>query len=143
MIDATFAFAPARDIAVLDLWDGEPPPTDARMIQVEPRRWWLVDAGGESGRIAGLVAGRGAVTPVGGGMMRATIAGPGWRTLLTLAGLFDAEDPAFAAGAVSSTVIHHVPVRIVATGDETCEVYCTASYAQTLRGLWRTVCKGG
>lgn len=140
MIDATFRFEPAPEVLVIDLWDGELPAVSARVLQVEPRRWWLFGAAAE---VAQAVAGRGAIAPIGGGLMRAVIDGPGWRELLTISGLFDVESPTFTTGDVASTVIHHVPVRIVATGDRSCEVYCAASYAPTLRELWQDVCKGG
>lgn len=140
MIDATFRLEPAPEVWVLDLWDGELPTLAGRVFRVEPRRWWLFDPGAE---VAREIAGRGVIAPIGGGLIRAVIEGSGWRELLTVSGLFDVDNPAFANGAVASTVIHHVPVRIAVTGVRSCEVYCAASYAPTLRELWQDVCKGG
>lgn len=128
--DVTFAHA--GDVLALDLWSGEPPLLDGvRALQVEPRRWWLFDA-----RTRALDPGDGgALAPIGGGLVRATLTG-GWRDTLMLAGWFDAEDPRFGPGDVAATIIHHVPVWIAPVAGERCEVYFPASYAWALIQLW-------
>ncbi len=140
MIDTTVTatIEPAGDVIILDLWDGALPPLDATItaLQVEPRRWWLVGAARHGAAIAADIADRGALTPIGGGLVRATLTGPGWRSLLTVSGCFDSEDPSFAPGRVAATVIHHVPVWIAVTGVERCDVFLAASYAATLADLW-------
>ncbi|CAN5382652.1 hypothetical protein BH10PSE14_BH10PSE14_32340 [soil metagenome] len=142
MTDApvTLTMAPAGDVIVLDLWAGMLPALDPaiRVLPVEPRRWWLVDAAPHADAIAATIAANGALTPIGGGLVRATLSGPGWRDLLTVSGCFDSEHPGFATGQVAATVIHHVPVWIAVTGDATGEVYMAASYAPTLAALWTT-----
>lgn len=143
MTDVAVTSAPAGDIVVLDLWGGAPPASDVRMLRVEPARWWLIDAGAALGEIEAAIAGRGALAPVGGGLVRFTLDGPGWREHLMLSAFFDAEDPAFGPGAVAGTVIHHVPVRIAPVGDTRCEVFAPASYASTLEHLWRGPAQGG
>lgn len=141
MIDdrVTLTIAPAGDVIALDLW-GAGDPRDAligiRHIQAEPRRWWLFDAAGRADAVAARIGDAGALTAMGGGLMRATLTGPGWRALLTISGLFDCENPGFGPGAVAATIIHHVPVLIAVTGDLACEVYFAASYAPTLVELW-------
>lgn len=139
MTDAvTVAMAPAPDLMALDLWDGALPDLGGiRAVRVEPMRWWLIDAAANAAAIAADLGTRGAITPFGGGVVRATLTGPGWRDLLSISGVFDSGDPSFTVGKVASTVIHHVPVRIVMTGGEACEVYCPASYAAALGALWR------
>ena len=143
MIDApvTVTMEPAGDVIVLDLWDGALPPLDATIttLPVEPRRWWLIGAARHIAGIAVDVAERGALTPIGGGLVRAALTGSGWRSLLTVSGCFDSEDPEFGPGQVAATVIHHVPVWIAVTGDDRCDVYFAASYAETLADLWRSV----
>ncbi|PTS81600.1 sarcosine oxidase subunit gamma [Sphingomonas sp. HMWF008] len=140
MIDPPVAFslAPAGDVIALDLWDGTPPspPVGTRMVQVEPRRWWLLDAAAHAAALAEQIAATGALTPIGGGLTRATLTGPGWRELLTISGCFDVEDPRFGVGRIAATTLHHVPVWIAPTGEETCEVYLANSYAATLNDLW-------
>ena len=140
MIDApvTLSAAPAGDVIVLDLWDGASPPAapDTRMLHVEPRRWWLIDAGAHAPDMAVRIGDAGALTPIGGGLIRVTLAGPGWRALLTVSGCFDSENPGFGIGQVAATAIHHVPVWIAVTGDNECEAYMASSYAPTLIALW-------
>ena len=138
VIDVSVTTAPAGDVIVLDLWAAGAPPaeTGIRLLQVEPRRWWLIGAGEGAADIAAGIADSGAVTPIGGGLVRATLDGPGWRTLLMVSGCSDAEDPSFGIGQVAATTIHHVPVWIAVTGDTTCEVYMASSYAPALTELW-------
>lgn len=132
---------PAGDVIILDLWDGTLPPLDAAVtaLQVEPRRWWLMGAARHCAAIAADITERGALTPIGGGLVRATLAGPGWRSLLTVSGCFDSEDPSFIPGQVAATVIHHVPVWIAVIGVDRCDVFFAASYAAALAELWRSV----
>lgn len=140
MIDAAFVLAPARDTIAVDLWDGDLPDLRGRAVQVEPRRWWVFD-GGDLGSIRAAIGDRGAAVPIGGGVMRATMTGPGWRDLLSVSGFLDTE--ALHVGDCVSTVIHHVAVRILVTGDASCEVFFAASYAGTLDELWQRAAKGG
>jgi heterotetrameric sarcosine oxidase gamma subunit len=138
VIDApvTLSTAPAGDVIVLDLWDEVALPDAANLLQVEPRRWWLIDAGDGAAAIAAQIGGAGALTPIGGGLVRATLAGPGWRALLTVSACFDSENPSFAPGQVAATILHHVPVWIAVTGDNEAQVYMASSYAPTLIALW-------
>lgn len=133
----TLTIAPAGDIVAVDLWSDTAPDFGAvRAVRVEPRRWWLIDAGETVAAIVAAVADDGAATAIGGGLIRATLAGPGWRALLMVAGVFDAEDPAFGPGAAAATIIHHVPVWIVPVADDCAEVFFAASYARGLVELW-------
>ncbi len=130
--------APAGDVIALDLWEGDPPAAPG-LLQVEPRRWWLIDAADRVAEIAAQVGDKGALAPIGGGLVRATLRGPGWRALLMVSGCFDAEDSGFASGSVAATVIHHVPVWIAPASDDECHVYMATSYAPTLIALWTRV----
>jgi heterotetrameric sarcosine oxidase gamma subunit len=129
---------PAGDVVLLDLWSGDVEALcgDIVRLQVEPRRWWLLGAGDRVNALAALIADHGALAPIGGGLVRATLTGAGWRSLLMVAGLFDAEDPAFTTGSLASTMIHHIAVRIVVTGERSCDVYFAASYAPALIEHW-------
>lgn len=140
MIDAAFVLSPARDTIAVDLWEGNLPNLPGRAIKVEPRRWWLLD-GAELAEVREVIADRGAAAPIGGGLVRATITGPGWRDLLSVSGFLDTE--MLRAGDVASTVIHHVAVRVLVTDDAACEVFFAASYAGTLDELWQRAAKGG
>jgi hypothetical protein len=136
VIDASFDFAPARDLVALDLWEGnltELPLEGTEPLQVEPRRWWLIVPPARTDAIRGALGERGAIAPFGGGFVVATIAGD-WRSLLSVGGFVDKER--LREGSVTSTVIHHVPVRIVRGEGEQCQVFLAASYARTLHELW-------
>jgi sarcosine oxidase gamma subunit len=129
---------PAGDVVLLDLWSGdvEAHCGDIPRLQVEPRRWWLLGAGDRVNALGARIADHGALAPIGGGLVRATLTGAGWRSLLMVAGLFDAEDHAFTTGSLASTMIHHIAVRIVVTGGRSCDVYFAASYAPALIEHW-------
>lgn len=141
MIDARFTFAPASDVIAVDLWEDGSVTLPGRAVKVETRRWWLLD-GIDIVAVRAGVGEHGVVAAIGGGLACATITGPGWRDLLSVSSLFDSHDPQFAERAVRRTVIHHVAVTIHLTGAEACEVYCAASYAQTLDDLWRRAVGG-
>ncbi len=140
MIDASFRLAPAREVVAVDTWDGDLPLLPGRAIQVEPRRWWLFDSV-DPDAIRDAIAGRGAAAAIGGGLVCATITGPAWRDLLSVSGFLDTE--MLREDEAVGTVIHHVPVRVLVTGDRACEVYFAASYAGTLDELWQRATKGG
>jgi heterotetrameric sarcosine oxidase gamma subunit len=128
---------PAVDVVAIDLWtDAVPDFGDLRAVRVEPRRWWLIDGGDGAAEIAEALLDIGAATAIGGGLVRATLTGPGWRALLMVGGVFDAEDPGFGPGAVAATIIHHVPVWIAPLDDGTCHVFFAASYAGGLVDMW-------
>lgn len=143
MIDVSLLVSPARDVIVLDLWEGDLPDLgDVRTLKVEPARWWLVDAGAQAEAIAKAVEGHGACTPIGGGLMCAVMDGPGWRDLLSVSGLLDTRERSLAVGAVARTVIHHVPVTIAVTGPTRCEIYSASSFAPALEALWLEAIRG-
>jgi heterotetrameric sarcosine oxidase gamma subunit len=103
------------------------------LIRYEPTVW-LVE--GAPSPLEPILAEDGALTPVGGGIARIRIAGPGWRTLLMEGGFFDAESPAFAAGCSAATIIDHVAVRLRVETDDALLAYLPASYAAGLVAFW-------
>jgi heterotetrameric sarcosine oxidase gamma subunit len=78
----------------------------------------------------------GAITAIGGGLVRVRITGPAWRALLMTDGVFDAEDPAFSAGRAAATIIARVAVRLHVIDAEICEVFVPASFADGLIHSW-------
>ena len=140
MIDEAvhIAVAPAGDVVLLNLWSGDVESLCGKvpLLQVEPRRWWLLGARDRLESLEARIADHGALAPIGGGLVRATLTGAGWRSLLMVGGLFDAENPAFTTGSLASTMIHHIAVRIVVTGERSCDVYFAASYAPALIEHW-------
>lgn len=104
------------------------------LMRFEPTVW-LVE--GDVAPIGPVLGDDGALTAIGGGIVRIRLAGPGWRALLMEGGLFDAEAPALAAGCGAATVIDHVGVRLLVESDAACLAYVPASYAPGLIGFWR------
>ena len=135
--DVMISIAPAGDVVVLDIWgQGAPTLHGVRAMQVEPRRWWLVDPGSKIEAITNTLGDTGAITPIGGGLMRATLTGPGWRSQLMISGVFDAENPDFKPGDCAATIIGHVSVWIDVIGEETAHVYFAASQRGDMEQLW-------
>lgn len=103
------------------------------LLRMEPTVWL---AEGDVSALVPLLAQDGAMTAIGGGVVRFRISGPGWRRLLLADGLFDAEDPAFAPGCCAATVIAHVPVRLWVEREDAVRVYVQASLADALEAQW-------
>ena len=155
MIDVAITPLPAVPLHVLELW-GNPKSAAARfrktlgvdlpamgrsasngaitLIRFEPTVW-LVE-----GDLAGLDAALGedgALTAIGGGIVRVQLSGAGWRTLLMEGGVFDADNPAFGPGCSAATVIDHVGVRLHVTAEDSCTAYVPASYAHDMIDFWQ------
>ena len=104
-----------------------------RLIRFEPTVW-LVE--GDAAGLAQILGDDGALTAIGGGIVRVRLSGPGWRTLLMEGGLFDAESPAFAPGCSAATIIDHVAVRLHVVSDNACDAYVPASLSAGLIHFW-------
>ena len=109
------------------------------LIRYEPTVW-LVE--GDVTPLAPVLGGDGALTAIGGGIVRVAVAGPGWRRLLMEGGVFDAESPAFGPGCSAATIIDHVNVRLHVTGADQCIAYVPSSYAQGMIHFWESTASG-
>jgi heterotetrameric sarcosine oxidase gamma subunit len=111
-----------------------------RLIWVEPGVFLLRAPLGElsaaAARLEAVAWGDGAVIDITGGLARFTLAGPGWRELLTVGGVFDVENPAFTIGCTAATVLHHAAIWIDVIGEAEADVYSLPSYAQELAEAW-------
>jgi heterotetrameric sarcosine oxidase gamma subunit len=108
--------------------------TDAlRLIRYEPTVW-LVE--GDAGTLPDTLGEDGALTAIGGGIVRVRLSGKGWRTLLMEGGVFDAESPAFTAGCSAATVIDHVAVRLHVVSNNACDAYIPLSFSRGLMEFW-------
>jgi heterotetrameric sarcosine oxidase gamma subunit len=103
------------------------------LIRFEPAVW-LVE--GDFETLAVILGEDGALTAIGGSIVRVRIAGQGWRALLMECGFFDAESPSFAPGCSAATVIDHVAVRLWVECEDACIAYVPASYAAGLIAFW-------
>ncbi len=130
MIDVTITTLPAAPLYALEIWSNPAavasrfnaatgfalPPmrrsggNDAlRLIRYEPTVW-LVE--GDASALSDILAEDGAITAIGGGIVRVRLAGKGWRTLLMEGGVFDAESPDFDTGSSAATIIEHINVLL-------------------------------
>ena len=103
------------------------------LMRFEPTVWL---AEGDISVLADTLGDDGALTAIGGGIVRFRIAGPGWRELLLEGGFFDTSAAAFPVGATAATVIDHVGVRLFAESEDACIAYVPSSYAQSLHHFW-------
>lgn len=104
------------------------------LLRFEPTVW-LVD--GDATRLDDILGQDGALTAIGGGIVRVRIAGPGWRTLLMEGGAFDVEAATFTTGCCAATVIAHVAVRLMVESKDACVAFVPASYAVGLIRFWK------
>ena len=104
-----------------------------RLIRYEPSVW-LVE--GDVSGLSDVLADDGALTAVGGGVVRVRLSGTGWRTLLMEGGVFDAENPAFAPGCSATTIIDRVNVRLHVVSEDSCLAYVPLSFSSGLVHFW-------
>jgi heterotetrameric sarcosine oxidase gamma subunit len=146
---------PAAPLHALEIWSNAPavaqrfvaatgfalPPmgrtagTDAlRLIRTEPTVWLVV---GDASALPAILGDDGAITAIGGGIVRVRLSGEGWRTLLMEGGVFDAESPAFVPGSSAATIIDHIAVRLHVVSEDVCDVYVPASFSAGLVHFWK------
>jgi heterotetrameric sarcosine oxidase gamma subunit len=105
-----------------------------RLIRYEPTVW-LVE--GDVSGLTKVLADDGALTAIGGGILRVRLSGKAWRTLLMEGGVFDAESPAFAPGCSAATIIEHVNVRLHVVSENTCDAYVPLSFSKAMLHFWK------
>lgn len=109
---------------------------DLRLIRFEPTVW-LVE--GDATALYAVLGNDGALTAIGGGLVRVRLSGPGWRRVLMEGGVFDAENPAFSLGCSAATIIDHVAVRLHVLRHDACDAYVPASFSAGLVHFWKDV----
>ena len=154
MTDVTITALPAAPLHALEIWSnpaavgsrfkeafgftlpamGHSNGSDAlRLIRYEPTVW-LVE--GDTSALSGILADDGALTAIGGGIVRIRLSGKGWRTLLMEGGVFDVESPNFTAGCSAATIIDQVAVRLHVVNETTCDAYVPLSFSKGLMHFW-------
>lgn len=109
-----------------------------RLIRYEPTVW-LVE--GDAKVLPAILADDGALTAIGGGVVRMRLSGKDWRGLLMEGGIFDAENPRFGLACSGSTVINHVNVRLCVVSDYICDAYVPLSFSSALLHFWQDAAK--
>lgn len=112
----------------------------ARVIWIEQNTWLARTTPGDGDltlrTLTAALGQDGSATDMSGALRRLRITGPSWRTLLTIGGVFDAENPAFAPGCMAGTIIAHAPVRFDVISADCVDAYTPPSYAPDLFGFW-------
>jgi heterotetrameric sarcosine oxidase gamma subunit len=107
-----------------------------RAIRVEPTVWWLAgplgDLDGLIARVETAIAGDGGATDLSGGFAAIGVTGQGWRELLMIGGVFDAESAAFGAGCTAGTLLHRLGVRYDVIRDDEVHIRVAPSHAADL-----------
>ena len=106
-----------------------------RLIRFEPTVW-LVE--GDTSALEAILGEDGALTAIGGGIVRVRLSGPGWRSLLMEGGVFDAESPDFAPGCSAATLVDQVNLRLHVESADACIAYVPLSYAAEMIHFWET-----
>jgi heterotetrameric sarcosine oxidase gamma subunit len=112
-----------------------------RAIRLEPTVWWLsgpfADLDSQFARLEAMLGDQGAATDLSGAFVCIAVAGPAWRKVLMIGGVFDAEDPTFGPGSTAGTILHRVGVRHDVVARDHVNVYVAPSYAEHLLTLLR------
>jgi heterotetrameric sarcosine oxidase gamma subunit len=112
--------------------------SDLNLIRFEPTVWL---AEGNTLRLHEILGDDGALTAIGGSVVRVRLSGGEWRSLLMEGSVFDAESGDFAPGCSAATIIDHVAVRLHVVNDETCDVFVPASFSSSLVHFWHEAAK--
>lgn len=112
---------------------------DICLLGCEPSAWILRCPASVAGPLAEAIAGEARLTEIGGGLLRVSLSGPGWRELLMAEGVFNSGARDFAPGAVAGTRIAHVPLHLHVRSPGRCDAYVPASHAEDLLTHWRKV----
>jgi heterotetrameric sarcosine oxidase gamma subunit len=103
---------------------------DGPALWAEPK---VVLVSGDADALEAGLGAHAAVSDVSGAWRRIDLAGPIWREVLMVGGVFDAESASFGPGALAATMLHHAPVMIHARSENEASVYVAPSFAQGLR----------
>ncbi len=112
---------------------------DLCLIRYEPTVW-LVE--GDVSKFPAILGDDGALTAIGGGIVRVRLSGEGWRTLLMEGGVFNVESASFAPGCSAATIIDHVAVRLHVVSEDACDAYVPLSFSAGLMHFWEVAAGG-
>ena len=99
------------------------------ILWAEPKAWLV---SGDAASLETALSPVAAVSDVSGAWRRIDVSGAGWRELLMVDGFFDAESPTFTQGCIAATVLHHAPVMLHVTGEQSVSVFVAPSFATDL-----------
>lgn len=111
-----------------------------RLLWLETGHWLIAcasaDAHSARQRLESLAGTDGSLVEVGAALAGRAITGAGWRDLLMVGGVFDAENPGFGPGSVARTIMHHSPLLIDVIAADHVNAYVPASHAEEFFAFW-------
>ncbi|WP_192250538.1 sarcosine oxidase subunit gamma [Mesorhizobium silamurunense] len=100
-------------------------------VRLAPRRFWLI-AEGRSKPNWSIDPALGCSVSLGEGRMRLKLSGQHTFDVLGACVAIDWDSPQAKPGSALQTGFHHVPVLLLRTGTEACDIFAPRSFAQSL-----------
>ena len=100
-------------------------------VRIAPRRFWFITDAGAQLR-ASIDPELGCLLPLGESRMRLRLAGPHTFDILRACVAVDWHSPDAAPGRAVQTGFHHVPVVLLRTAADACDVLAPRSFARSL-----------
>lgn len=107
---------------------------DRVIFRIGPSQFWLIEP--EQGTTPASLDGVGAVTPLSSSRVRIGLDGAPAREVLSRLIPVDLHPSVFVPGTVALTGIHHTPVTVHCTGEQSFDIYAMRSFA---RDVWEAV----
>lgn len=100
-------------------------------VRIAPRRFWLIAQDGSQPRLT-IDPALGCSLSLGEGRMRLSLSGPRTFDILKACVAIDWDSPQAGPGSALQTGFHHVPVLLLRTGADACDIIAPRSFAQSL-----------
>ncbi|MDX8466879.1 sarcosine oxidase subunit gamma [Mesorhizobium sp. VK23B] len=100
-------------------------------VRIAPRRFWLIADDGSKPNWS-IDPALGCSVSLGEGRMRLKLRGPHTFDVLKACVAIDWDSPQARPGSALQTGFHHVPVLLLRTGAEACDIFAPRSFAQSL-----------
>ncbi|MDX8477022.1 sarcosine oxidase subunit gamma [Mesorhizobium sp. VK24D] len=100
-------------------------------VRIAPRRLWLIAEGKSPPRLS-IDPALGCSVSLGQGRMRLRLSGPRTFDILKACVAIDWESPQARPRSALQTGLHHVPVLLLRTGADACDILAPRSFAQSL-----------
>ncbi|CDX26172.1 Sarcosine oxidase gamma subunit [Mesorhizobium sp. ORS 3324] len=111
---------------------GEAVPVGAWLaVRIAPRRFWLIGEDESQPRLS-IDPALGCSVSLGEGRMRLRLSGPRTFDILKACVAIDWESPQARPGSALQTGFHHVPVLLLRTGADACDILAPRSFTQSL-----------
>lgn len=100
------------------------------LFRIGPKQFWIV--GPENDDAARLLQGSAAVTPLSSSRTRILLEGPPARAVLMKGIAIDFHPAVFTPGTFAMTGVHHMPLLVHCTGENSFHIYAMRSFAMSM-----------